>query len=258
MPRKLEDIEISEISLVDKTANRKKFAIIKRRQEAMDELIKLLKSICGDSEITEEVIALAKALTPEAAKAIKEALSTLNSYSEAFDDAAKAALKTLARYSSYGYPAKKADDSDELPIEKVGARLSKATMEELKKLKEILVKVAGEAKGLAKAKDIIEALLGDAIVTEKYADMPEPVRNRLRKLDALEAKEKDDIQKSDLADKVKGLVGEVTKPLQDRIDTLEKTKGISKAVKGQGTDDDKDDKDVEDHWGSFHIGNEVA
>lgn len=51
MARKLIDLEVEEVSLVDAAANRTKFAIIKRRV-IMDELTALLKALLGEEVTT--------------------------------------------------------------------------------------------------------------------------------------------------------------------------------------------------------------
>jgi len=148
MARKLKDLDIEEISLVDAGAVRKTFYIKKQRRSLMD-LIDILKDMLGpDTELSDDEVKKAKELTEDAAKAIAGALKILNKYKDDMPDDVLAAIKTLAKYASYGYPAKKSADVDfvvELTdIEKAGARLSKATIEELKKAIEILRGIIGE------------------------------------------------------------------------------------------------------------------
>jgi len=95
--RFLSGIDVQEISLVNRAATGRRFAIIKDQDELSALLGKLLG---GDSP--EELMAKAKALTPEAALEIKEALSVLDGYQEIFDDKARAALKTLIAFGLSG------------------------------------------------------------------------------------------------------------------------------------------------------------
>lgn len=250
MARKLKDIDVEEISIVDRAANRKLFAIVKRRQQ-MDELIELLKSIYGD-EITDEAIAKAAELPKENLSAIKGALNLLNKYLDGMPEDVKSAIKTLGKYASYGYPAAKVEKGEELTLEKVGAKLSKATMEELKKLRDILAKAFEEGKGLKKAHEILTALLGNAEV-EKNSDPA--IQAKLEKLALYEEQEKLDLEKSE---KTKEDAKEARiKKLEDELVELKKTKGHSKVIKGQdgkdGDDNDADDK-TDDKWSSFSIG----
>jgi hypothetical protein len=141
--RKLEDIEVEEISLVAVPATRKQFYIIKRSEEMdypeLEEFKKSYKSVFGE-DLTEEQIAKAKELPKDALNAIKSAAATLEKYKDDFEADLMAALKTLTKYSSYGYPAKKSDEettkefiAELTDVEKAGKRLSKATREDLEK-----------------------------------------------------------------------------------------------------------------------------
>lgn len=220
----------------------------------MDEFIEILKSIYGD-EITDEVIAKAGELPEENLKAIKGAMNLLNKYLDGMPDDVKSAIKTLGKYASYGYPAKKVEKGEELTLEKVGAKLSKATMEELKKLRDIIAKAFEEGKGLKKASEILTALLGNAEV-EKNSNPA--IQAKLEKLAQYEEQEKLDLEK---AEKAKDDAGEARiKKLETEFEELKKSKGKSKVIKGQDgkdkvddADNDADDKGV-DHWPSVGIG----
>jgi len=79
--KSLVDLEVEEISIVDASANRKRFSVMK--QAEMDELTSLIKAFfVGDDEGARFVIAKAAAaeLTPEAGAAIAEALKVLSKY----------------------------------------------------------------------------------------------------------------------------------------------------------------------------------
>ena len=85
-PRKVADLEIDEISLVDFPASRKRFAITKAAD--IPELGDLIQTFCGDDEIEKE--------TPDAA-ALKEAVSFLEKYKLDFPPEVLSAIRTLAR-----------------------------------------------------------------------------------------------------------------------------------------------------------------
>lgn len=232
MPRKIEEIEIDEISLVDQPANRKPFYIIKR-QQTMDELIKVLKSVLGVKDLTEEQIEKLKAMGADASKAVKDALSLLDTYKGDFPDDLLGAVKTLATYASYGHPAKaaKADEAGLAEeLKKVGAKLSKATLEELAKIKEIVERLLGAAAGAEKSADAKDAGI-----------LPPDVQARLAKLEAIE---KADSEKAiDIAKKADEAAEKRLKRIEEGLTALATGKPIQKSVDGQeggGEDKSKD------------------
>jgi hypothetical protein len=123
--RKLEDIDVEEISLVDRGANRHTFAIVKRDAELAE-----LLSAFADEGIEE----LMKAGDEKALKAaLKSALEKLKPYMEGLPDDIAAAVKTLAAFAmgptsadgkdyGYGYPAK----GEQKDAEKEGAEVKKS------------------------------------------------------------------------------------------------------------------------------------
>jgi hypothetical protein len=253
MPRKLSDIEVEEVSLVDAAANRKKFAIIKRRHD-MDELIKLLKGMMDDAK--DEDLEKAKEIPEEASKALKSALTTLNKYKGDFPGDVLDAIKILTKYASYGYgyPEKKGEELSKEAIEKLGARLSKATIEQLKMVKEVFGTL--DFKGLKKAIEIIDKLIEGADIEKsaKYKGLPEDVRQRLLKQDDDEAARQRKAEQDSLAEIVKTALADGIKPIEARLDKVEKIKGIKKSIDGQDTDADADadkDKVAVDKWPSL-------
>lgn len=251
MPRKLRDIDISEISLVDEAANKKKFYIVKRRRTMLKEFVEILKSWFGE-ELTDEAIAKAKELSEEAAKAIKGALATLDKFVEDLPDDAVAAIKTLGKYASYGYPAKKSAGEEEVTIEKMGARLSKVTLEEIKKIREFIVQALGEAGALKKAKELIEGLIGEATVEKKDGEpgLPKEVQDQLAELKKYKDKERQELElakqkeEKELKDKIK--------KLEEEVEVLKKSKGLKKSLDGQ--DDGEGEGGDKELWPSIHIG----
>lgn len=236
MPRPLKDIDVDEISLVDAGAVRKKF-YIKKRRSLMD-LIELLKDFLGeDTELTDEEIEKAGKLSEEAAKAISSAVSALNKFKDDFPPEILSALKTLTKFASYGYPAKKAEEVDFLKemvdLEKAGARLSKATIEDLKKVAAIVEKLIGASE------DKVKKAAGDKVDIDK---LPDTVVARLEKLDRIEAEavEKKQKEKDKEFTDMKKDVGDV----KDMLKKIAKGEPISKQLEEEEEDDDKDkDKD---------------
>lgn len=232
MPRPLKDIDVDEISLVDAGAVRKKF-YIKKRRSLMD-LIELLKDFLGeDTELTDEEIEKAGKLSEEAAKAISSAVSALNKFKDDFPPEILSALKTLTKFASYGYPAKKAEEVDFLKemvdLEKAGARLSKATIEDLKKVAAIVEKLIGASE------DKVKKAAGDKVDIDK---LPDTVVARLEKLDRIEAEAVEKKQKEkdkEFTDMKKDV---------DMLKKIAKGEPVSKQLDEEEEDDDKDkDKD---------------
>jgi predicted RecB family endonuclease len=233
--RKIKDIDVAEISLVDFAANRKTFYLTKRRNTMEPkELKELFTEFLGVPEAELEVsLAKAKELSQEAANAIKGALNMLSKFKDELPDPLLEAVKVLGKFASYGYPAKKAVDPD-IDVEKVGARLSKATLEQLKTIKDVIEKFLGEGPNMKKVKAMLEDLIGKAEVI-KGSNLPPEVAAKLARLDELEAKEKDEIKKA--ADKERDDLKATVKTLTDKVEKLEKSKGHSAQVKDDGADD---------------------
>ena len=107
--RRLKDLDVEEISIVDKAANKHRFAIVKR-DAALSELLKPFAD--------EDLEALIKANDPKAMKALREALKLLGTYVEGFPEDVAAAVKTLAAFAApadgadYGYPKKRKGKED--------------------------------------------------------------------------------------------------------------------------------------------------
>jgi hypothetical protein len=231
MPRKLKDIDVDEVSLVDAAANLTKF-FIKKRRKPMD-FTELLKGyVPDDEELTEENIAKAKGLSKEILTEITGALNTLNKYKDDMPSDVINAIKTLAKRSTYGYPPteqKEVDFVEELEtVEKAGARLSKATIEQLKKIAAIIQGMIGEReKGIKKDNDNIP----DEIVSE----LEELRRFKKEKVEAdaeLEKKAQEDAEKKR---------DEKITELENEIKELKKKKGLRKSIEAQDNDGDGDD-----------------
>jgi hypothetical protein len=252
MPRKLLDIEVEEVSIVDHAANRSKFAIIKRRKAMEEELKQLIKTLNGD-EVTDVDLEKAGKMPEEAAKAIKGALAILSKYKDDFPADVLGAIKVLTKYSSYGYPQKGDDEMSKEDIEKVGARLSKATLEELKKISSALDGI--DLKAIKKIREIVDGLIKTSESVEKkkaaYEGLSEEIRARLLRLDELEAEELKKAEDAKLQELVKAAVAPELKALKEELEKVQKSKGMKKSIDGQDKDDDKDTDDKKVLWPSL-------
>ena len=272
MPRELVDIDVDEISLVDIPAIRKKFLIIKKDKKDMQktsetdqdnsdiknlneeerpkmlELIGLYKKLTGDEEdFSEKESELLKKLSSDAVNAIKGALNILNKFKGDFSEELKDAVAVLAKYVvktyPYPYPAKKSDED----LEKAGKKISKDTLNAIKKTIGILNGVLSKGDETKKAISILSDLLSDEEKkalkkTEEEDEKDEKINSAIK--EAAETVEK---LGKDLEEKDKS-ISELTK----RLETLEKAKGTKKQIEGQDEDDgDEDVKKSDKPWPSF-------
>jgi len=142
--RKMKDIKLKEVSLVDRPANLRPFLMYKQEgkpdgsqllgnknanilkgENNMDPRIaNLIKKFFGDKEVKVEKSELNEATIVE----IEKALTTINEYREEMPNDLVAAIGMLGIQAGQGYNSvAKADD-----IEKKGAKLSKDTLNKLK------------------------------------------------------------------------------------------------------------------------------
>jgi len=233
MPKKLEDIDIDEVSLVDAGAVRKTFYIKKRR--AIMDLVQILKDLLGpETELSEEEIEKAKGLTEQAAKAISGALAILNKYKDDMPDDVLKAIKTLAKYSSYGYPAKKSAEVDFLAeltdVEKARTKLDGATTEELKKATEILKGFIEEREESLRKSTSIDL---DKLSPELRARLERLQRweqEQVRKQKEAEEREREELKKQ-------------IKELTDTVKKLARGEPVSKQLDDDGDDDEPGSED---------------
>ena len=278
MPRQLIDIDVDEISLVDIPAIKRKFLIIKKDKDMrktsdkdqdnsdienlikegkleMNELIEIYKSLTNDQEnFAEEQIELLKKLTPEAINAIKGALNILNKYKGDFSKDLQDAVALLAKYAAkpypYPYPAKRSDED----LEKAGKKISKDTLNAIKKAIKILSDTLSKGEDTKKAISILSDLLSEEEKkalkkTDEEKERADKEKERDEKFDSAIKGATDTIEKlgKDLGEKDKS-ISELTK----RLETLEKAKGTKKQIEGQDEDDgDGDVKKSDKPWPSF-------
>ena len=255
MPRWLEDLDISEISLVDKAANKKKrFHVIKEKKKMnFIEVIQKffeekagsnkvdLKKFMEDEEIKEaleedeEILAMlekAEKLPEKAMTALKGAYKILSKYKDDFTAELKGALKTISKYVSYGYPEKSDTEKvakfdvgnlTEEAIEKAGRAFSKATVAELEKVRDLIIKLIGEKKKMEKA--------------DGRDKLPEDIKKKLDEYERLK-KEKEEEEKKRV------------EKLEEENAQLKKKLAKKKSIDDQDDDDDVK-KNEEDKWPSL-------
>lgn len=115
--RKLVDLSIDEVSLVDLPANRRKFLVIKS-EAFMDELLEKLSKMI---ETPEGAVERLKGLDAQTLDAIKSAVSVLEKVFDDLPDDLKEAVRVLMKYAVYGYgyppPAAEPAKADEKKAE---------------------------------------------------------------------------------------------------------------------------------------------
>lgn len=248
MPRKLKDIDVDEITLCESAANRKKFFILKS-EDTMEEFIKQLKKFMapdeeeGDEEqaLTEKDIEKAEKLSDKAMTAIKGALNILNKYKADMPDDVLKAIQTLAKYASYGYPAKKED------IDKAGAKLSKTTRDQIQKALDYV-------KESPKAIAVLKTLLGQEVQKTEPTDGDGDEKlsaETLAKLDRLAELEKAEAERKKAEDDKKAQE-DLDKKIEKKLEEMGvKSKGVKKSIDGQDEDKDAGDKDTDEEEDKF-------
>jgi hypothetical protein len=121
--KELSDLELDEVSLVDMPAIKRKFLIVKKQEENMEEKQDL---VLEDVEAEVE-----KAISDKGINAIKGALKMLDAYKDEFPTKVKDAIKVLAEAAGYGYPEGYAKPKKE-ETKKAGAKFSKEDKEKIR------------------------------------------------------------------------------------------------------------------------------
>ncbi|GAH79958.1 unnamed protein product, partial [marine sediment metagenome] len=210
MPRKLFDIEISEITLCKSPANRKKFFIKKSEEKNMDTLIDKLKKFLSETDedidgaLTKEQVEKIEKIDKKDQKEIEENLDVLSAYEDIPDD---------LEGSLHFFIKQAIDQIDIEEIDKAGAKLSKTTQTALK---EIRAHIEGSPRAIEK----LDILLGiEPKKTKKGGDGDENLSAetlaRLERLEELEKKEKEELTKEADQKQEEKIAGIVNKALKD-------------------------------------------
>lgn len=151
MTKRLRDLDVAEVSLVPKGANRKKFLLLKEEEVSnmpdMQEILRAVLETELDNEVAVEEVLKTASLSEQAASAIKGALRLLEAYK---DELPKDIMQTLAGLVGYGYPAptqktEKEDDKMNPIIKADGSIDFEAVPEEVRPAIEMLWKENQEA-----------------------------------------------------------------------------------------------------------------
>jgi len=107
--RRLQNIDVNEISLVDSAATGKKFMIIKSAEvtNTMRELEELLNEFNPEGNEIEILRKAKDKLPKEMLDELTKTYKVLVKYKDDFPDDLTEAIKILGKYASYGYPESK-------------------------------------------------------------------------------------------------------------------------------------------------------
>jgi len=196
----------------------------------MKKFKEILAKFFGD-ELEDEDIKKAEGIEEDAQKALGNALETIDEYRDDYTPDVLAAILNVAKAAVT--PEEKVEEPDfvaELStIEKAGARLSKATIAQLKKIGEIVASMVGAAEKAIGKKG------SDADDEDEYT--PEVIA-ALEKLKAYEDAEAEAEKQALLDAKT-----DTDKKIDDLTKEIEKLKKQKPVKKGLDSDDDDDDED---------------
>lgn len=230
--RKLTEIEIDEISLVDIPAIKTTYFIVKRDSSSekekkevnkMDELLTLYKSLYKD-EIAKDMKPEMKTFAEEDIKVLKNSLDIFKKNCDDLPDELADAIIKLAKFAVSEYPKEeKKEKKVDAEVEKSGAKLSKDSLANLKKAIECLMSILPEEDqpGVKKAEKV------DEKVEEKVEKKEEPKEEVKVENEGFEKSLKE-LKESILAEISKGskTVGDLAK----RLEKVEEVKGVKKSV----------------------------
>ena len=248
-PRKLKDIDIEEISVVESGANRKKFYI--KKEKKMEKFLELLKGLFGEEGLAEEDIAKAKKLSDEEVEAITGAMNAIAVYSDSFPPEFLKAQLTLLKQASCGRVVEKTELTEEdyskyliENIEKVGASLSKATRAQIERIRDICAKMLESKTEKKKKKEDEEEKLSNETLDklDKLTRMEKEEAERVKK-------ETDEKSEEDTKKLIKDTMEELLEPILPLL----KEKGKTQKLKDQDKDDVKKDDKVEDDFPSIQF-----
>lgn len=135
MARKLRNIKVDEVSLVNRPANMRKFLIIKG--EIMDKFIELLKGYCDDSLDYEKIAKMD--ISAETIADLTKSIESLSGYQSDTPEEMIEAITGIVKHAvSISKPIEKDDSVEELieKLEKSGQKFSRETKAKLKSLRD--------------------------------------------------------------------------------------------------------------------------
>jgi len=187
MARKLINMKINEVSLVNFAANKRKFAIIKMKGCKMTDELKSLFAAFQGKELTDDEIKEVEKLDKEKLEEIEKSLTLLKRYKDDLPEDAVEAIGAIVKVAGGNTPEPKAEvkpDEDvtldtivEMAVDKAGKKLSKETkaiLDRVVKGIEDLTAIAGELKKLmpdqAVGKSVPEDGKEENVVEEKVTE----------------------------------------------------------------------------------------
>jgi len=208
--RRLVNINLEEVSLVDMPANRKSFYMIKSQRRKAMSFLKMLEKIVGAPTVKEK--SFAKSLKENSVEALTEAVESIGEYQDDMPSEVVKAVNVLVKAACYGSYVPVEDGEDENGVEKVGARLSKEVATVLKDIATYMkasIKVGKNQRSLTKTQITkLDELLGLAKGEVKSVD---------KKVDEDEDEDKDkeeDVDKTGITEEdVKKLMEETIKDI---------------------------------------------
>ena len=154
MARKLKNIRVREVSLVDEAANNWKFVIVKRRNPNWEKkmLEKLIAKFVEDSN-EEDIVKSVKALSDEQRQALEKSLTMIDLWIEDLPSDVVAAIKSLTGMAGLNKVADpKPEETEEIDldalVEKIGKKCQEKTDACLSKVLEAVNSLADSLKSL--------------------------------------------------------------------------------------------------------------
>lgn len=289
IPGEMEDIDVNFISLVKKGANKQRISIYKGddyeepgTETTEDDEVKgffnVVKSFFAGArrEVAKED---AKPKKPTDFTAVIQAQNIDNNISsarwvlsdiirniladEAITDKKTQIGKQIDSFKTYVLGEldrvgikKAADLLDREPIAKAGKKISATRLESIKTAITALQSIVNEVEAPNNDEggdvDVKKEELTD-VVKSAVAEIVKPINERLDKIEkgdkpeggeqtasAAQTPTETDIKKEDIVDIVKSAVTEAVKPIEDRLATVEKARGISKA--NEDSEEDAENK----------------
>ncbi len=293
--RELINIEVDEVSFVNKPANDEAFLFFKlfgedshechdcgyvesnaaitvcpecngnlikkvfiKENRTMEEILEIYKSLFG-KDLTDsdgKLIEKANNLSDEAKKALKVALGMINKYKSEMPDELKEAIRVLAQYatggkSPYPKPYKKEEMNEDLS--KAGRVASKATLNKLSQIMEIIRSIMGSPEIKKDADGETEPSLNGII--EALSKFTKELTMNTEKEKKDNKKEEKEMKKKDKEDEEDNLETKILKQLKDiseRLEVVEAAGGMKKSLPEEKKKEKEDEKDSL-LWKSFKL-----
>lgn len=284
IPGELRNVDVKFVSLVDKAANRRKFKIFKSadwpeeepavhgsagqpdpEQKEFRSFFGVIKEFfTGARKAQEDSLSFARTMAAlETEDALWRAFSTLrdvctNILSSDVEDKAARITQVIDEFRAYllgkigqlGVTKALEQIRTGAEVEKVGRKISAARLKALKDAHAILAQIIAEAEA-----DISNEEEGFTVTKEELTSLvskaveeaTKPINERLEKLEKEAGK--DEVSKEDIQAIIQEAVAKAVKPLEERLEVVEKVRGISNKIP-----EGKDPIEKSDFWGGVFLG----